>query len=383
VENEDPRPLQHIELDGGALDHNLRLFREILSPETALLAVVKANAYGHGISEIAPRATGIAQWLGVHSAVEARRLRGLGLTIPILILGFVPPSEFRDLDQDVHLVVSSAEALRWVGVYRQRSGISLPVHLKVDIGTKRQGVSATELPALVVDAGKAGVEVVGIAGHFANIEDTIEHEFARAQLQNFHDALDIAKDAIGALPPFIHASCSAAALLFRETDFTLARIGISMYGHWPSRETRLSWTLEHKRGGLQLKPVLTWKTIVGQLQPVERDGSVGYGRTWTARRPSQLAIIPVGYADGYSRALGNRARTLIRGRSAPIVGRVCMNILIADVTDIPEVSIGDEVVLIGRQGGDEIEVEELATLSDTINYEFLARLSPEIPRVVI
>jgi alanine racemase len=145
----------------------------------------------------------------------------------------------------------------------------------------------------------------------------------------------------------------------------------------------LSWNLEHKGGGLQLKPVLTWKAIVGQLQPVERDASVGYGRTWTARRPSQLAIIPVGYADGYSRALGNRARTLIRGRSAPIVGRVCMNILIADVTDIPEVSIGDEVVLIGQQGGDEIEVEELATLSDTINYEFLARLSPEIPRVVI
>ena len=383
MEMGDPRPLQHIELDGGALDHNLRLFREILSPETALLAVVKANAYGHGISEIAPRAAGIAQWLGVHSAVEARELRSLGLTTPILVLGFVPPSEFRDLDQDVHLVVSSAEALRWVGVYRQRSGISLPVHLKVDIGTKRQGMSATELPALVVDAGKAGIEVVGVAGHFANIEDTIEHEFARVQLQNFHDALDVAKDAIGALPPFIHASCSAAALLFRETDFTLARVGISMYGHWPSRETRLSWTLEHKDGGLQLKPVLTWKTIVGQLQPVERDASVGYGRTWTARRPSQLAIIPVGYADGYSRALGNRARTLIRGRSAPIVGRVCMNILIADVTDIPEVSIGDEVVLIGRQGGDEIEVEELATLSDTINYEFLARLSPEIPRVVI
>ena len=383
MEFEDPRPQQHIELDGGALDHNLRLFREILSPGTALLAVVKANAYGHGISEIAPRAAAIAQWLGVHSAAEARRLRGLGLTTPILVLGFVPPSEFRDLDQDVHLVVSSAEALRWVGVYRQRSGVSLPVHLKVDIGTKRQGMSATELPALVVDAGKAGIEVVGVAGHFANIEDTIEHEFARAQLQNFHDALDVAKGAIGALPPFIHASCSAAALLFRETDFTLARVGISMYGHWPSRETRLSWTLEHKGGGLRLKPVLSWKTIVGQLQPVERDASVGYGRTWTAGRPSQLAIIPVGYADGYSRALGNRARTLIRGRSAPIVGRVCMNILIADVTDIPEVSIGDEVVLIGRQGSDQIEVEELATLSDTINYEFLARLSPEIPRVVI
>jgi len=128
-------------------------------------------------------------------------------------------------------------------------------------------------------------------------------------------------------------------------DFTLARAGISMNGHCASRKTRLSRTLEHKGGGLQRKPVLTWKVIVGQLQAVERDASVGYGRTWIARGSIQLAIIPVGYADGYSRALGNRGRALIRGRSASIVGRVSMNILIVDVTDIPEVSIGDEVVL--------------------------------------
>jgi alanine racemase len=156
-----------------------------------------------------------------------------------------------------------------------------------------------------------------------------------------------------------------------------------MYGHWPSRETRLSWSLEHQGDGIHLKPVLTWKAMVGQLQPVARDESVGYGRTWTARRPSQLAVIPVGYADGYSRALGNRSRVLIRGRSAPVVGRVCMNILMADVTDIPEVAIGEEAVLIGRQGEDEVQVEELASLSDTINYEFLARLSPSIPRSVV
>jgi alanine racemase len=141
--------------------------------------------------------------------------------------------------------------------------------------------------------------------------------------------------------------------------------------------------MEHEGDGVNLQPVLTWKTLVGQLQPVARDESVGYGRTWKARRPSQLAVIPVGYADGYSRALGNRGRVLIRGRSAPVVGRVCMNILMANVTDIPGVSIGDEVVLIGRQGDDEISVEELASLSDTINYEFLARLSPAISRSVI
>ena len=377
------RPVQWMEVNGDAIDHNLGLFRSIIREESALLAVVKANAYGHGLAEVAERAARTAQWLGVHSASEARQLRRLGLRTPILVMGFVPPMEFRDLDRDVHLVVCSEASLEWTASYRERTGVSLGTHIKVDIGTKRQGVSAEDIPGLVRRAAKLGVEVVGIAGHFANIEDTIEHDFARLQLQRFHRALDVIHGELGEHPPFIHCSCSAAALLFRETDFTLSRVGISMYGHWPSRETRLSWILKHQGDGFRLRPVLSWKATVGQLQTVETDASVGYGRTWTARRPSQLAVIPVGYADGYSRSLGNRSRVLIRGRSAPVVGRVCMNLFMADVTDISGVTIGDEVVLIGQQGDDEIQVEELASLSDTINYEFLARLSAAIPRIVV
>jgi len=383
MEFNDPRSVQWIEIDGKALTHNLELFRKTIGEEASLLAVVKANAYGHGLVEVAPRAAEVADWLGVHTAEEARQIRRLGLKIPILIMGFVPPSEFYDLDSSHHVVISSLQSLEWIASYRQRTGVALPVHIKVDTGTKRQGISADALPKLFSVASQQTIDVIGVASHFANIEDTIEHEFARIQLQRFDEALEIVRRELGELPPYIHASCSAAALLFRETDFTLARVGISMYGHWPSRETRLSWSMEHQGDGVNLQPVLTWKTLVGQIQPVARDESVGYGRTWTARRPSQLAVIPVGYADGYSRALGNRGRVLIQGRSAPIVGRVCMNILMADVTDIPGVSIGDEVVLIGRQGDDEVPVEELASLSDTINYEFLARLSPAISRSVI
>ena len=380
---DDPRPVQWIEIEANALHHNLELFRNTISEATALLAVVKANAYGHGQTEVAPRAAEVADWLGVHTAAESRHLREIGITIPILIMGFVPPSELFDLGRDDHLLISSEQSIEWIASYRQQTGVSLPVHIKVDIGTKRQGVSVEALGGLFTLASKSGIDVVGVASHFANIEDTIEHDFARIQLQRFYGAIDVVKHEVGEVPPYIHASCSAAALLFRETDFTLARVGISMYGHWPSRETRLSWSLEHQGEGVDLKPVLSWKALVGQLQGVERDESVGYGRSWTARRPSQLAVIPVGYADGYSRALGNRSRVLIRGRSAPVVGRVCMNILMADVTDVPEASIGDEVVLIGGQGEDQIQVEELAALTDTINYEFLARLSPLIPRLVV
>lgn len=168
-----------------------------------------------------------------------------------------------------------------------------------------------------------------------------------------------------------------------ETDFTLAREGISIYGQWTSRATRLSWSLEHQGNGVELKPAFTLMAMVGQLQLVAKDESVLYERTWTARRPSQLAVIPVGYADGYSPALGNRSRVLIQGRSAPVAGRVCVNIPIADVTDIHGVAIGDEGGPIGRQGEDEAQVEGLASLSDTINREFLGRLSPSIPRSVV
>jgi len=383
MEFDDPRAVQWIEVDGNSLIHNLELFRKTIGEDASLLAVVKANAYGHGLAEVAERAAEVVGWFGVHTADEARQIRRLGLKIPVLIMGFVPPSELFDLDCSHHVVVSSLQSLEWIASYRQRTGVALPIHIKVDTGAKRQGISVDALPGLLSFASQHSIDVVGVASHFANIEDTIEHEFARVQLQRFREALDVVRRELRELPPFIHASCSAAALLFRETDFTLARVGISMYGHWPSRETRLSWSMEHQGDGVNLQPVLTWKTLVGQLQHVARDESVGYGRTWTARRPSQLAVIPVGYADGYSRSLGNRGRVLIRGRSASVVGRVCMNILMADVTDIPDVSIGDEVVLIGRQGDEEVQVEELALLSDTINYEFLARLSPAIPRSIV
>jgi len=383
MEFDDPRAGQWIEIDGNSLTHNLELFRKTIGKDASLLAVVKANAYGHGLLEIVPKAAEVAEWFGVHTAEEARQIRRLGSNVPILIMGFVPPSELYDLDCNHHLVVSSSQSLEWIASYRQRTGVRLPIHIKVDTGAKRQGVSVDALPKLFDSASQQSIDVVGVASHFANIEDTIEHEFARVQLQRFREALEVVQRELKELPPYIHASCSAAALLFRETDFTLARVGISMYGHWPSRETRLSWSMQHQGDGVNLHPVLTWKTLVGQFQLVDRGESVGYGRTWTARRPSQLAVIPVGYADGYSRSLGNRGRVLIRGRSASVVGRVCMNILMADVTDIPDVSVGDEVVLIGRQGEEEVQVEELASLSETINYEFLARLSPAITRSMV
>jgi alanine racemase len=373
---------QWIELDSSALIHNIGVFRSVLSPSTQLLGVVKANAYGHGLEQLAPVAADHLDWFGVHSATEARALRRLGIERPILVMGFVPHGDFRDLDGDIHLVVSSAAALEWVADYRAKAGISLPVHLKVDTGAKRQGVPPDRLDELVAVATEHRLDIVGLATHFANIEDTLEHEFARRQLDRFERSLAMLTRSLGAAPVFVHAACSAASLLFRETDFSLARIGISLYGHWPSRETRLSWILEHGRDGVELRPVLSWRSVVGQLQWVAKDESVGYGRTWTALRDTVLAVIPVGYADGYPRLLGNRARVVLRGRAAPVVGRVCMNIFMVDVTDIPGVEIGDVVTIVGTDGEVSVSAEDLAGLCGSINYEILARLSPAIPRHV-
>ena len=374
---------QWLEVDHSALGHNLRVFREILTHGTTLAAVVKANAYGHGLAEVAPFAGANADWLAVHSAEEARRLRRLGLGNPVLVMGFIARGELHDLDADVHVFVSTEEVLRWLGEYRRSSGISLPIHLKIDTGTKRQGFAPSGLTGACRTAAAEGLSVVGIATHFANIEDTLEHDFARRQLALFGDTVAALRRELGGDVPYVHAACSAASLLIRETDFNLARIGISMYGHWPSRETRLTWILDHGRNGVKLEPALAWRTVIGQFQPVATGETVGYGRTWRALRETRLAVLPVGYADGYPRALSNRARVLVGGQPVPVVGRVCMNMLMVDVTDVPGAAVGDEVVLLGRQGEATVTAEELAELAGTINYEFLARLSPAIPRFVV
>lgn len=374
---------QWIELDAAALRANLQVFRRVLGPEVQIAAVVKANAYGHGLAEIAPVAASCADWLAVHSAAEAQNLRALGVDLPILVMGFVTPGDLERLDARTHVLASTMETLTWVGELRRRTGIAVPVHVKVETGTNRQGLRLGDLTGACHVAAREGVEILGAATHFANIEDTLEHAYAQRQLVEFRKAIDLLSNELGRPLPHVHAACSAAALLFREADFTMVRVGISTYGHWPSRETQLSWILEHGRNGLGLTPVLSWKARVGQIKRVPKGETVGYGRTWRALRPTVLAVLPVGYADGYPRALGNRARVLVGGLPAPVVGRVCMNITLVDVTDVPGVAVGDEVVLLGSSEEACVSAEELGALSGTINYEILSRLSPLIPRRLI
>ena len=378
------RPVSWIEVAGDALDANVRLFRGLLRPGTVLLAVVKANAYGHGLDPVVRQcvASGV-DWFGVHSAAEAGALLERGVKGPILLMGYLTAEEAAAVaSPSVHVLLSSRDVLASVAAQSRRLGVALPVHVKVDTGTHRQGVFPAEAGALATAAHDAGLVVAGVATHFANIEDTTDHDYARTQLERFREGVARVEAAVGPVP-WVHAACSAAALLFREADFTMARIGISLYGHWPSKETYLSWLLEHGRDGVRLRPALAWRARIGQLKEVPAGEPVGYGLTYRTTRVSQIAVLPVGYYDGYPRALSNRSRVLVHGRRAPVVGRVCMDIIMADVTDIPGVREGDVATLLGSDGDETVSAEELAELAGTINYEILARLSPALPRIEV
>jgi alanine racemase len=373
-----------LEISGANLAHNLALFRRLLSPGTGIAAVVKANAYGHGTQQVVPvLEEQKVDMYAVHSLAEAQQVRAAGGTKPILIMGYLTPGQVANLqDPTQHLLLSSSQVLQALAQRSAQLGVRWPVHLKVDTGTHRQGVPVEEAASFAQKARDAGLAVVGVATHFANIEDTTDHSFAFLQLARFRKALAAVERVCGPLP-YVHAACSAAALLFRETDFTMARLGISLYGHWPSRETQLSWLLAHGRDGIALKPALSWRVLVGQSKKIGAREGVGYGLSYRTTRPTHLGILPVGYAEGYPRSLSNRASVLVRGHRAPVVGRVCMNITMVDLTDVPQAGEGDLVTLLGQDGEEAITAEELAELAGTINYEILARLSPTLPRHLV
>ena len=227
----------------------------------------------------------------------------------------------------------------------------------------------------------AGAKLVGVSTHFANIQDTLNHDYAQAQLDRFGDVLNIL-DRLDIKADFIHAAATAAGILFSKTHFNLVRAGIGIYGLWPSRETYLSTLLGH-RPVPDLRSVLTWKTRIVQIKNLPEGSYIGYGCTYRATRPIRVAVLPVGYAEGYDRKLGNAAYVLIRGKRAPVIGRVCMNLTMVDISDIPHAGLEEEVVLLGQDGEERVSVETMAEWAGTINYEIVTRISPLFPRRVV
>lgn len=373
--------LKWVEIDGSAPDWNLRQLRSCSRrSDIRFCAVVKSNAYGHGVREIAPLLPS-ADWLAVNSLDEGLELRALGEERPVLLLGHVLLDRLREaVEADLRLTVYNRETLDGLGRVL-RPGETCRIHVKVETGTGRQGIMPDEVTEFLSGAGAIpGIEIEGLSTHFANIEDTLNHDYAEMQLSVFNRVLDGLR-ADGRMPGVIHTACTAATILFPETHFNMLRTGIGIYGLWPSRATFLS-AQSAGRAVPDLRPVLSWKTRIVQIKELPQGSYIGYGCTYRTSRSTVLGVLPVGYADGYDRKCGNSAHVLVRGSRAPVLGRVCMNLIMIDLTDIPDASLEDEVVLLGSDGGETISAETMAEWVGTINYEVVTRISPFLPRVV-
>lgn len=370
-----------IEISKKALLQNLHVFQKIVGKKCTVAPVVKANAYGHGLKEVVSILIDEVKVFAVDNINEALIIRRISKEVSIVILGYTMLGNLESvIENDISFVAYNLETLE-KAVELNLDKIA-KVHIKIETGLNRQGVSKKELANLLefIKSHKDKIFLEGISTHFANIEDTVDPSFAMEQLKNFKE-VELFVHKKGFNLKFIHSAASAGTLLYPETHFSMVRVGIGLYGLWPSTETKLALTLKKK--DFVLDPVMTWKSIVAQVKEIEAGQSVGYGRTWYARRKSKIAIIPVGYSDGYDRKLSNIGHVIIGNACAPVVGRVAMNMIMVDVTDIKNVKVEDEVVLLGKKGGITISAEDIAQKIGTINYEVVARINPLLPRVVL
>ena len=367
-----------IEVSKNAVINNLKQLREIVGEDVVLSVAVKANAYGHGIKEISRLLVkNGADWLAVNSIEEAEVLRNDGIKKPILIMGFVQKKDLAkviDLNARVFLYdASTAEELSEIAL---KKGKKTNVHIKADTGLSRLGVLSYDVLFFANELKKMkGIRIEGIATHFATSDDGNDKGRFRAQLASFRNiASALSKKGIKNLMK--NGSNSAAAVICGGLGFNILRTGIAVYGYHSSEYVK-----NHcEKNKIKFIPALSLKTKVAQVKEIRKGICVSYGCDFVSKKKMKIAILPVGYYDGLDRKLGNNGYVLIKGEKAKIVGRVCMNMIIVDVSGIADVSTEDEVVLIGKQGGQEITADDIAKQTSTINYEVLARLREGIKR---
>ncbi len=376
--------LTWVEISRKSLTHNIQTFRSLAGKDRVLCPAAKANAYGHGLVQCAPLMVEAgADWIAVNALFEAVALREHGVKVPVYIMGYIALNELSTaVENGFHFVVYNMETMHELARITKKLDRPAFTHLKVETGTHRQGIFPHELEGILeFYRNNTLLKLEGIAAHFANIEDTTDHSYAEFQLQNFQKIVDEIR-ARGFQPKYIHTANTAATILFPKTHFTMVRTGIGNYGLWPSNETRVSAVKDGKN--ILLKPVMTWKTKIAQVKKVPAGSYIGYGCTYKTGHDSMVAVLPVGYYDGYDRrGLSNTAHVLIHGKRAPVRGRIFMNMITVDVTDIPGAKIEDEAVLLGRQGDEEVSAEQIAQWIGTINYEVTTRINEQIPRRVV
>lgn len=362
------------EVDLDAVGHNVRAFRAWLPENTGIMAVVKANAYGHGAEPVAREAlnNGVS-YLAVATLDEAIELQDVGIDAPILVMGYIPERGLSvAIERGVRFAVYHPDHLQQVINAATAVRKHAVLHLKVDTGMGRLGARLHEAPQLVKQALASNcVCLEGLFTHFA-CADEGDKAYTHQQAALFNQIREDCEK-LGASFSIVHCGNSATAIDLPKYGYNMVRVGISLYGLYPSGQV--------SRGNVNLKPVMSLKTKIVHLKRVPAGSGISYGATYRTKAEESIATLPIGYADGYNRLLSNRGSALVRGRRVPIVGRVCMDQTMLKLPDDLEAKLGDEVVLYGRQGDEEIHVDEIAALLGTINYEITCMVSRRVPRV--
>ena len=372
------------EINLNAIAHNVREIRRIANPKASLMVAVKANAYGHGIIEVARQALKSgADALGVARIGEGIRLRKAGIDVPVLIFGYTLPSEAARLYEfDLIQTVSSHETARELSHAASALDLKINIHLKVDTGMGRLGLLPDNRRAAPADSAVEEVKSIarlsnlklkGIFTHFATA-DWSDKSYAEKQFQFFSNFLDQLYQA-GLKFSVRHAANSGAIIDMPQTHLDMVRAGISIYGLYPSDEI--------DKSRIKLLPAMSLKARIIHLKKVPAGFMVSYSITHETKKPTAIATIPAGYGDGLSRLMSSNGHMLVHGQKAPIIGRVCMDLTMIDVGHIPEAKIEDEVVIFGHQGSASISADEIAELTGTINYEVVTRILDRVPRVYI
>jgi alanine racemase len=369
------------EIDLSAFRHNLTEIRSLLAPKVQIMAVVKADGYGHGAVPCAKAAVEAgADWLGVAILEEGIELRESGVTAPIHVMGGIFPNEVEELVRhDLSTTLSTLTVAERLSQEAEKQGKTVGVHLKVDTGMGRLGMRPEELLSFVEQIQPMkNLRMEGIFTHLSS-SDEPDTEYTQLQFSRLVEALTPLK-AKGIALPLIHTANSAAILTVADSHLSMVRPGIILYGALPSPD--LQPTVDAlKAHDVHFRPVMSWKSKIIQINKVPAGSPLSYNRQFITERESLIATLPVGYGDGLNRALSNNMNVLVRGQRAPQVGVICMDLTLIDVTDIEGVQVEDEVVLFGQQGEETITVDDMAEQCGTISYEILCNVSKRVPRV--
>lgn len=365
-----------IEIDTKVISHNILELKKNLPPDVKCLSVVKSNAYGHSLVDFSLEVEKIGvDYFGVDSIVEAISMRNVGIKTPILVLGYTLPEMItKALEFDIDIAVSTFECIS--EIIKLNLDKKIKIHIKIDTGMHRQGFQESQIDELI-SVLKSSTDVIFVTGlftHFAAVKNPVFIEYTQKQLESFKVA--IYKFNKNSFSPIIHASASGGLLVFPEANFDMVRFGIGQYGIWPADEVRQISEVK-----VNLKPILEWKTLLGEIKKIEKGSRIGYDLTHELNRDSVIAVCPIGYWHGYPRSLSDRGTVLVNGKKVPVLGRVSMDMIVIDITEVEDAKVGDVVTLIGSDSSNTIEAYDLATMAGCSVYELVTRINPLIKRI--